>query len=77
MQHRNVRRFSSKPPVSVRDKNTVFQNDRFDNPDNLARGNLLRSSFLPRIIVLELIMQGNSAACYVEKPRLGTSGVQK
>ena len=31
---------------------------------------------LPRIIVPELIRQGNSAACYVEKPRLGASGVK-
>ena len=26
-------KFSSKPPVSAGDKTTVFQNDRFDNPD--------------------------------------------
>ena len=32
--------------------------------------------FLPRIFVLELIMRDNSAACYVEKPRLGASGVK-
>ena len=32
--------------------------------------------FTPEIIVLELIMWGNSAACYVEKPRLGASGVK-
>ena len=43
---------------------------------NWARGNLLRGNSLPRIIVLELIMRGNSAACYVEKPQLGASGVK-
>ena len=33
------------------------------------------SFFTPRLFVLELIMRrGNSAACYVEKPRLGASG---
>ena len=32
--------------------------------------------FLPRIIFLELMMRGNSAACYVEKPRLGASGAK-
>ena len=31
----NFRRVSSIPPVSARNKNTVFQNDRFDNPETV------------------------------------------
>ena len=44
--------------------------------NSLGVGLLLRGNFLSRIIVLELIMRGNSAACYVEKPRLRASGVK-
>ena len=32
--------------------------------------------YLPRIIVLEIRVRRNSAACYVEKPRLGASGIK-
>ena len=41
------------------------------------QGYLLCSYFLHRIIVLELIIRGNSAAYYVEKPRLGASGEKR
>ena len=55
--------------ITTPDKNIYFE--------SIRRGEIYYAVvFLPRIVVLELIMQGDSAACYVEKPRLGASGVK-
>ena len=47
VHYQNVRRFSSKPPVSAGDKDTVFQNDRFDNICILATTNIVKG-FAPQ-----------------------------